>query len=141
MSENSANDWNNSIIEEFRANGGKVGGPFEGATLLLLTTTGAKSGKPRVSPLAYTTDGDRLLIIASKAGAPTNPDWYHNLLAHPTATVEVGTEQFQVKATPVVEEPERSDLYAKMVAKAPGFAEYEQKTTRKIPVVLLEKVS
>lgn len=141
MSENSANDWNNSIIEEFRANGGKVGGPFEGATLLLLTTTGAKSGKQRVSPLAYTTDGDRFLIIASKAGAPTNPDWYHNLLAHPTATVEVGTEQFQVKATSVVEEPERSDLYAKMVAKMPGFADYERKTTRKIPVVLLEKVS
>jgi deazaflavin-dependent oxidoreductase (nitroreductase family) len=141
MSENSANDWNKSIIEEFRANGGKVGGPFEGGTLLLLTTTGAKSGKQRVSPLAYTTDGDRLIIIASKAGAPTNPDWYHNLLAHPTATIEVGTEQFQVKATSVLEEPERSRLYAKMVAKAPGFADYERKTTRKIPVVLLEKVN
>jgi deazaflavin-dependent oxidoreductase (nitroreductase family) len=107
----------------------------------LLTTTGAKSGKQRVSPLAYTTDGDRLVIIASKAGAPTNPDWYHNLLAHPAATIEVGTEQFQVKSTVVLEEPERSRLYAKMVAKVPGFADYERKTTRKIPVVLLEKVS
>jgi deazaflavin-dependent oxidoreductase (nitroreductase family) len=141
MSENSMNDWNKAIIEEFRANGGKVGGPFEGGTLLLLTTTGAKSGKQRVSPLAYTADGDRFIIIASKAGAPTNPDWYHNLLAHPTATVEVGTEQFEVKATPVVEEPERSRLYAKMVERMPGFADYERKTTRKIPVVLLEKVS
>jgi deazaflavin-dependent oxidoreductase (nitroreductase family) len=141
MSENSYNDFNTSIIEEFRANGGKVGGPFEGANLLLLTTTGAKSGKQRVSPLAYTTDGDRFIIIASKAGAPTSPDWYHNLLAHPTATIEVGTEQFQVKSTVVLEEPERSNLYAKMAAKMPGFAEYEQKTTRKIPVVLLEKVS
>jgi deazaflavin-dependent oxidoreductase (nitroreductase family) len=141
MSENSMNDWNKAIIEEFRANGGKVGGPFEGGTLLLLTTTGAKSGKQRVSPLAYTADGDRFIIIASKAGAPTNPDWYYNLLAHPTATVEVGTEQFEVKATPVLEEPERSRLYAKMVERMPGFADYERKTTRKIPVVLLEKVS
>jgi deazaflavin-dependent oxidoreductase (nitroreductase family) len=141
MSENSFNDFNKSIIEEFRANGGKVGGPFEGGTLLLLTTKGAKSGKPRISPLAYTTDGDRFVIIASKGGAPTNPDWYHNLLAHPTATVEVGTEQFEVKPTVVLEEPERSRLYGKMAAKMPGFVEYERKTTRKIPVVLLEKVS
>lgn len=141
MSENSFNDFNKSIIEEFRANGGKVGGPFEGGTLLLLTTKGAKSGKQRVSPLAYTTDGDRFVIIASKGGAPTNPDWYHNLLVHPTATVEVGTEQFEVKPTVVLEEPERSRLYGNMVAKMPGFAEYERKTTRKIPVVLLEKVS
>ena len=141
MSENSANDWNKAIIEEFRANGGKVGGPFEGGTLLLLTTKGAKSGKERVSPLAYTTDGDRFIIIASKAGAPTNPDWYHNLQAHPTATIEVGTEKFAVKPTVVLEEPERSRLYAKMVEKMPGFADYERKTTRKIPVVLLEKVN
>jgi deazaflavin-dependent oxidoreductase (nitroreductase family) len=141
MSENSFNDWNTSVIEEFRANGGKVGGPFEGGTLLLLTTKGAKSGKERVSPLAYAPDGDRFIIIASKAGAPTNPDWYHNLLAHPSATIEVGTEKFEVKPTVVLEEPERSQLYAKMVEKMPGFADYERKTTRKIPVVLLEKVS
>jgi len=132
------NNFNQSIIEEFRANGGKVGGPFEGGTLLLLTSTGAKSGQPRVSPLAYVADGERYIIIASKAGAPTNPDWYHNLLAHPAATIEVGREQFQVRAT-VVEEPERSRLYAKMVEKMPGFADYQRKTTRQIPVVVLER--
>jgi deazaflavin-dependent oxidoreductase (nitroreductase family) len=132
-------DFNQNIIAEFRANGGKVGGYFANSSLLLLTTTGAKSGQPRVTPLAYLTDGDRLIIIASKAGAPTNPDWYHNLLAHPVATVEVGSERFQVRAS-VVDEPERSRLYAKMVEKMPGFAEYERKTTRKIPVVALERV-
>lgn len=132
-------NFNQSIIEEFRANGGKVGGPFEGGTLLLLTSTGAKSGQPRVSPLAYAADGERYVIIASKAGAPTNPDWYHNLLAHPDATIEVGREQFQVRAT-VAEEPERSRLYAKMVEKMPGFADYQRKTTRQIPVVVLERV-
>jgi deazaflavin-dependent oxidoreductase (nitroreductase family) len=132
------NNFNQSIIEEFRANSGKVGGPFEGGTLLLLTSTGAKSGQPRVSPLAYVADGERYVIIASKAGAPTNPDWYHNLLAHPDATIEVGREQFQVQAT-VVEEPERSRLYAKMVEKMPGFADYQRKTTRQIPVVVLER--
>jgi deazaflavin-dependent oxidoreductase (nitroreductase family) len=132
-------DFNQNIIAEFRANGGKVGGYFANSSLLLLTTTGAKSGQPRVTPLAYVTDGDRLIIIASKAGAPTNPDWYHNLLAHPVATVEVGSERFQVRAS-VVDEPERSRLYAKMVEKMPGFAEYERKTTRKIPVVALERV-
>ena len=132
------NNFNQSIIEEFRANSGKVRGPFEGGTLLLLTSTGAKSGQPRVSPLAYVADGERYVIIASKAGAPTNPDWYHNLLAHPDATIEVGREQFQVQAT-VVEEPERSRLYAKMVEKMPGFADYQRKTTRQIPVVVLER--
>ena len=132
-------NFNQSIIEEFRANGGKVGGPFEGGTLLLLTSTGAKSGQPRVSPLAYVADGERYVIIASKAGAPTNPDWYHNLLAHPVATIEVGREQFQVRAT-VVEEPERSRLYAKMVEHRSGFADYETKTKRKIPAVVLERV-
>ncbi|MBV9392670.1 MAG: nitroreductase family deazaflavin-dependent oxidoreductase, partial [Verrucomicrobia bacterium] len=86
------NDWNRKIIEEFHANGGKVGGPFEGANLLLLTTTGAKSGQRHTTPLVYLSDRDRMIIFASKAGAPTNPDWYHNLLAHPQATVEVGTE-------------------------------------------------
>lgn len=133
-------NFNQSIIEEFRANGGKVGGPFEGGTLLLLTSTGAKSGQPRVSPLAYVADGERYVIIASKAGAPTNPDWYHNLLAHPDATIEVGREQFQVRAT-VAEEPERSRLYAKMVEKMPGFADYQRKTTRQIPVVVLDRVN
>ena len=92
-------DFNQQIIEEFHANGGKVGGLFAGKPLLLLTTTGARSGKQRVSPLAYVADGDRLAIIASKGGAPTNPDWYYNLLANPIATVEVNEDRFQVKAT------------------------------------------
>lgn len=133
-------NFNQKIIEEFRTNGGKVGGYFEGGTLLLLTTTGAKSGQPRLSPLAYTTDGDRFVIIASKGGAPTNPDWYHNLLAHPVVSLEVGQEQFQARAAVVAEEPERARLYAKMVEKMPGFAEYQRNTTRKIPVITLERI-
>lgn len=132
------NDWNRKVIEEFRTNGGKVGGPFEGGTLLLLHTTGAKSGQPRISPLAYTPDGDRYIIIASKGGAPTNPDWYHNLVAHPDVTIEVGTEKFPAKATVVTGE-ERDQLYAKQAERMPGFAEYQKQTTRKIPVVVLER--
>ena len=131
-------DWNRSIIEEFHANGGKVGGQFAGGTLLLLTTTGAKSGKQRINPLAYTTDGDRLVIIASKGGAPTNPDWYYNLLAHPQVSVEVGTETFEATATLVTGE-ERDRLYANQATLMPGFAEYQKKTTRKIPVFVLER--
>jgi deazaflavin-dependent oxidoreductase (nitroreductase family) len=133
-------DFNQAVIDEFRANEGKVGGYFEGANMLLLHTTGAKSGQPRINPLVYTRDGERLVVTASKGGADTNPDWYHNLLANPTATVEVGTEQFPVRATAVTEEPERSRLYAKMVAHRSGFAEYEQKTRRKIPTILLERI-
>jgi deazaflavin-dependent oxidoreductase (nitroreductase family) len=131
-------DWNSKIIEEFRTNGGKVGGPFEGAPLLLLTTTGAKSGKHHTSPIMYLPDGDRLFIFASKAGAPTNPDWYHNLVAHPHATVEVGTETFNVKAT-VTSGEERDRLYAQQAKMYPGFADYQKKTTRQIPVVALER--
>lgn len=131
-------DFNQKIIEEFRANAGKVGGPFAGGTLLLLTTTGAKSGQPRVSPLAYTTDGDRFVIIASAAGSDTNPAWYHNVRANPLVTLEVGTERFMAHAT-VAEEPERSRLFAKMVEQMPGFADYQRKTTRQIPVVVLER--
>jgi deazaflavin-dependent oxidoreductase (nitroreductase family) len=133
-------DFNAAVIAEFRANEGKVGGYFEGADLLLLHTTGAKSGQPRTNPLVYARDGDRLVVTASKGGADTNPDWYYNLAANPTATVEVGTEQFPVRATIVTEEPERSRLYAKMVAHRSGFAEYEQKTERKIPAILLERI-
>lgn len=133
------NDWNKAIIEEFRANGGKVGGQFAGATLLLLHTTGAKSGQERVNPVVYTTDGDRLVVIASKAGAPTNPDWYHNLVANPQVTLEVGTEQFQAEAT-VAAEPERTRLYNQMATVMPGFAEYQRKTTRVIPVVVLTRM-
>ncbi len=132
------NDWNSRIIEEFRANGGKVGGPFEGGTLLLLTTTGAKSGQHRTTPLAYLADGDRLMIFASKAGAPTNPDWYYNLMAHPEATVEVGTETFNVTAT-VITGDERDRIYNEQVQRSPGFGDYEKKTTRKIPVVALKR--
>jgi deazaflavin-dependent oxidoreductase (nitroreductase family) len=135
----SPKDWNKAIIEEFRANGGKVGGMFAGRTLLLLHTSGAKSQQPRINPVAYVKDGDRFVIIASKGGAPTNPDWYYNLVAHPDVMVEVGTEQFQVHAT-VAAEPERTRLYQQMVAMMPGFAEYEQKTTRKIPVFILTRI-
>jgi deazaflavin-dependent oxidoreductase (nitroreductase family) len=133
------NEWNKAIIAEFRANGGKVGGQFAGVPLLLLHTTGAKSGQQRVNPLAYSTDGDQFVIIASKGGAPTNPDWYHNILAHPTVTVEVGTEQFQAQAT-VAAEPERTRLFDQMAQKMPGFAEYQRNTPRTIPVVVLTRI-
>ena len=133
-------DFNQTVIDEFRANGGKVGGYFEGANMLLLHTVGAKSGQPRTHPMVYVTDGERLVVIASKGGADTHPDWYHNLLANPIVTVEVGTEQFQARATAVTEEPERSRLYASMVEHRSGFAEYEQKTTRKIPAIVLERI-
>ncbi len=133
------NDWNKSVIAEFRANGGKVGGAFAGRTLLILHTIGARTGLERVNPVAYVKDGDRLVIIASKGGAPRNPDWYYNLVANPDVTVEVGTETFQVRAK-VTEEPERSRLYAKMVEMMPGFAEYQRKTTRIVPVFLLKRL-
>ena len=135
----SPNIWNEQIIAEFRANGGKVGGNFAGGTLLLLHTVGAKSGLERVNPVACVTDGERLMVVASKAGAPTHPDWYHNLVAHPLVTVEFGAEQFQAQAE-VAAEPERTRLFQKMVAVMPGFAEYEKKTTRVIPVVILTRV-
>ncbi|QIS09505.1 nitroreductase family deazaflavin-dependent oxidoreductase [Nocardia arthritidis] len=133
-----ADNWNDKIIAEFHANAGKVGGPFAGKDLLLLTSTGAKSGLPRTNPLAFIRDGDRVVIIASKAGAPTNPDWYYNLLANPEATVEIGTERFRATATPITSGPERDRLYAAMVSVMPGFADYEKNTTRVIPVVVLE---
>jgi deazaflavin-dependent oxidoreductase (nitroreductase family) len=135
-----ANDWNRGIIDEFRANGGQVGGQFAGAPLLLLTTTGAKSGLPRTNPMMYLADGDRLVVFASKAGAPTNPDWYHNLVANPTATVEVGTDRYEVDATVTTGE-ERDRLFARQAGLYPGFAEYEEKTTRTIPVVALTRVA
>ncbi len=133
------NDRNKTIIDEFRANGGKVGGPFGGRTLLLLHTKGAKSGKERINPVAYIKDGERYVVIASKGGADTNPDWYHNIVAHPELAVEVGTEKFQVRAN-VTEEPERTRLYNKMVEMMPGFDDYRKKTTRKIPVIVLTRV-
>ena len=131
-------DWNRQVIDEFHANGGKVGGPFEGAPLLLLTTIGAKSGKKFTTPLMYLPDGDRMLIFASKGGAPTNPAWYHNLVAHPNATVEVGTDTFDVTAAVVTGE-ERYRLYAEQSRRYPNFAEYQEKTSRRIPVVALKR--
>lgn len=133
-------DWNTAIIEEFRANAGKVGGPFEGATMLLLHTKGAKSGLPRTNPLVYLPDGDRFVVIASKGGAPEDPQWYRNLLADPNLEVEVGTRTIPVRAT-VITGPERDELYARQVERRPAFADYERKTARKIPVIALEPVS
>lgn len=133
------NEWNKAVIDEFRANGGKVGGQFEGRTLLLLHTTGAKTGQRRVNPLAYTKDGDRLLVIASKGGAPTHPDWYYNIRANPRVTVEAGTEQFEAQAT-IAAEPERSRLFDQMAAEMPGFADYQRNTTRILPVIVLTRL-
>ncbi len=133
------NDRNRKIIDEFRANAGKVGGPFEGKTLLLLHTQGARSQQERINPVAYVKDGDRFVVIASKGGAPTHPDWYYNVIAHSDLIVEVGVEKFQVHAT-VSEEPERTRLYNKMVEMMPGFDDYRRKTTRKIPVLVLQRV-
>ena len=132
-------DWNKEVIEEFRANEGRVGGFFKNMNLLLLHTTGAKSGKPRLNPTAYMEDGNRIVIIASKAGAPTHPSWYYNLVANPKVSVEVGTKKFRALAS-VTEEPERTSLYDKMAALYPGFEEYRQKTTRIIPVITLSKI-
>jgi deazaflavin-dependent oxidoreductase (nitroreductase family) len=132
-------DFNTGIIQEFRSNRGQVGGGFEGAPMIILTTTGAKSGQPRTHPLVYLADGDRVVIFASKAGAPTNPDWYHNLVAHPRVTVELGDETFEADAT-VAEGDERDRLYAQQASIMPGFAEYQEKTERVIPVVVLTRV-
>jgi deazaflavin-dependent oxidoreductase (nitroreductase family) len=126
---------NQAVIDEMRANGGKR----EGMTLLILTTTGAKSGKPFTTPLAYQRDGDRLLVFASKGGDPKHPDWYLNLVANPEVTVEVLGETYQARATSLSGE-ERDRFYAKQVADSPVFGDYEKKTTRIIPVVALERI-
>ena len=131
--------FNAGIIDEFRANGGKVGGPFEGATLLLLTTTGAKSGQPRLSPLAYLTIDDTMIIVGSKAGADTNPHWVHNLRANPAAHIEVGTDAYDVVARELPDD-ERDATYPKVVALAPGFGDYQTKTSRVIPLFELRRV-
>jgi deazaflavin-dependent oxidoreductase (nitroreductase family) len=133
------NDWNARIIDEFRANAGKVGGPFEGANVLLLHTRGAKTGLERVNPVAYQPVGDDIAIFASKGGADTNPDWFHNLTANPMVTVEVGTDSVEVRAR-VAEGEERDRIWELQKQFMPGFAEYEQKTSRQIPVVILERV-
>jgi deazaflavin-dependent oxidoreductase (nitroreductase family) len=132
------NDWNATIIAEFRDNDGKVGGQFEGATLLLLHSTGARSGAERINPLAYQAVGDSFAIFASKAGADTNPDWYYNVVANAACTVEVGADSIDVRAR-VLEGAERDQVWSTQKERAPGFAEYEQKTSRVIPVVLLER--
>lgn len=135
----SPKDWNQMIIEEFRANGGRVGGRFAGQPLALLHTVGAKSGQLRINPVACMKDGDRYVIIASKGGAPVNPDWYYNVVANPLVTVEYGTETFKAQAT-VATEPERTRMYNQMAAERPTFAEYERKTTRRIPVIILTRL-
>lgn len=131
-------DWNKAIIDEFRANAGKVGGQFAGRTLLLLHTTGAKSGETRVNPLVYIPNGEHYVIVASKGGAPTNPDWYYNLSANSEVTVEVGSKKFQAVAQ-ITAEPERTRLYEQMETVNSGFTEYKSKTTRSIPVITLTR--
>ncbi|HEV3114517.1 MAG TPA: nitroreductase family deazaflavin-dependent oxidoreductase [Candidatus Binataceae bacterium] len=133
------NDFNQRIIEEFRANQGKVTGQFAGAPLLLLTTTGAKTGRALTKPLAYTKDGDRIVLIASFAGAPKNPAWFNNLVANPVVTVELGAERFQARAT-VTSGTERQRLYDNQAKQMAIFVEYQKKTTRQIPVVVLERI-
>jgi deazaflavin-dependent oxidoreductase (nitroreductase family) len=131
-------DFNTQIIEEFRANHGQLGGGFAGGTMLLLHHKGAKSGTERVNPLAYQLLDSGYAIFASKAGAPTNPDWYHNLKAHPDVSVEVGDDTIPVHAR-VADGAERDEIWKTQVERAPGFGEYEQKSGRKIPVVILER--
>lgn len=134
-------DWNTQIIEEFRANEGRVGGPFAGADMILVHHIGARSGTERVTPLVHFPQGDdRTVIIASKAGAPTNPDWYHNLKAHPRVDVEVGTEKYAVEVAEVVGD-ERSAIWEGVKAASPGFAEYERRTDRTIPVLVLTRAA
>lgn len=131
-------DWNSKIIAEFRANEGQVGGQFEGAPVLLLHTTGAKTGRERVHPMMFLDlDGHRY-VFASKAGADVHPDWYHNLVAHPEVTVEAGTETYRATAAPLAD-PRRSEVYEEQARRFPGFAEYQQKTARTIPVVELRR--
>jgi deazaflavin-dependent oxidoreductase (nitroreductase family) len=134
-----ANDWNSKIIEEFRANGGKVGGNFEGSPVLLLHTTGAKTGQERVNPVMYQAVGDGYAVFATKGGAPTNPDWYHNLLAHPRVRAEIGAQTLEFDAR-VAEGETRSLIWTAQKSAYPGFADYERKTARQIPVVILDPV-
>jgi deazaflavin-dependent oxidoreductase (nitroreductase family) len=131
------NDWNRQTIEAFRAHKGQVGGVWGGRPLLLLTTTGAKSGQRRTNPMMYLREGDRFFVFASKGGAPTHPDWYHNLLAHPNVTVELGDQTYQAIAKPVTG-GERDQIYARWAEQYPQFRGYQEKTTRVIPVIELE---
>lgn len=133
------NAWNKAIIEEFRSNGGVCGGQFEGATMIIITTTGARSGEERVNPLVRLDFEGRIYVIASKAGAPDNPDWYHNLVTNPEVTVELGTETYRARAT-VIEGPERDRIYAEQVSRFASFGDYEKMTTRTIPVIALDRI-
>jgi deazaflavin-dependent oxidoreductase (nitroreductase family) len=133
-------DFNTTIIEEFRANQGEVGGNFAGAPVLLLHTVGAKSGQPRVHPMMYQKVPDGYAVFASKGGAPTNPDWYHNLVAHPEVQAEIGANTVDLVAR-LAEGEERDEIWTKQKADYPGFADYESKTTRQIPVIVLQPAS
>jgi deazaflavin-dependent oxidoreductase (nitroreductase family) len=133
-----AEDWNARIIDEFRANGGKVGGAFAGRRLLLLHHRGAKTGIERTNPLAYRPVDGGFAVFASKGGAPTNPDWYYNLIANPDATIEVGTERIPVRARVAVDR-ERDEVWRQVVEEIPAFGDYEAKSGRRIPVVMLER--
>ena len=132
------NDFNKRIMAEFHANAGKVGGRFEGSDVLILTTTGARTGQMRWNPLVYSKDGDRFVIVASKGGAPTSPDWYHNLVANPSAVIEVGSDVISVEAS-IANGTERDRLYAQHAATMPQFLEYARNTSRTIPVVVLAR--
>jgi deazaflavin-dependent oxidoreductase (nitroreductase family) len=135
-----ANEWNRKVIDEFRANEGVVGGMFEGMPILLVRTTGAKSGAARINPVAYQRlDDDTVAVFASYGGAPKNPDWFHNLVANPDVTVEIGTDTYAARARVATGE-ERERIWEAEKALMPQFAEYETKTDRQIPVVVLEKV-
>jgi deazaflavin-dependent oxidoreductase (nitroreductase family) len=136
------NDFNKNLVDDLRANAGKPSsGPFVGRDVLILTTRGARSGQLRENPLAYTQTGDDLIVIASKGGAPTNPDWFHNLVANPTVTVEVLGESFPARTRVLTEGEEYESLYKQQADRMPAFWEYRQKTSRKIPVVVLERLS
>ena len=135
----SLNDYNAKLIDEFRANDGKIHGDFANAPIVLITHTGAKSGKPRTNPIAYTRDGDNVVIIASKGGAPTNPAWYHNIVANPEVTVELPGETYQARAR-VAAGDERDRLFAAQAAIMPNFQAYQDKTTRQLPVIVLERI-
>lgn len=136
-------DWaaaHQAVIDEVRTQGKPQTGYFAGRDILLLGTKGAKTGEERLSPVAFTRDGERLVVVASKGGAPENPAWFANLLANPIVTVETGGEKFRARAIPVTGGPERDRLYAAHAKTFPGFVDYEQKTSRVIPVVLLERI-
>jgi deazaflavin-dependent oxidoreductase (nitroreductase family) len=134
MTSTSTSDYNQQVIETFRSNHGSMP---NGAPLMLLTTKGARSGQERMHPLAYTRDGERYVVLASKGGAPTNPDWYHNVVAHPDVTVEVGGQRFSAKAS-VAQGVERDRLFNAQAALMPNFGEYQRKTSRKIPVIVID---